>query len=43
LEVPLANAFNVLTGTNLDDGPIELHRLFDGLPIAFAISSPKRN
>jgi (1->4)-alpha-D-glucan 1-alpha-D-glucosylmutase len=47
LELPLgasvADAFNVLTGNILDDGPIELHRLFDGLPIAFVISSPKRN
>jgi (1->4)-alpha-D-glucan 1-alpha-D-glucosylmutase len=43
LGAPLAAAFNVLTGIILDDGPIELHRLFDGLPIAFAISSPKRN
>jgi (1->4)-alpha-D-glucan 1-alpha-D-glucosylmutase len=43
LGAPLAAAFNVLTGTILDDGPMELHRLFDGLPIAFAISSLKRN
>jgi (1->4)-alpha-D-glucan 1-alpha-D-glucosylmutase len=42
-EVHTSAARNVFTGTILDDGPIDLSRLFDGLPIALAISSPDRN
>jgi (1->4)-alpha-D-glucan 1-alpha-D-glucosylmutase len=33
-------AYNVLTGAKLPDGPIELGRLLDGLPVAVAIGSP---